>query len=101
MTKQIGAEDHLRTAVVVSHSLKGTIGYVEVRYEGGESGKMGQSLREREGLRKEHWYVADQSVYKSRLRIRTKGQRQEEQKEFREGGDSGSFTGPGRFSCRL
>src|SRR6218665_1765522 len=85
----------------VSHSWKGTIGYVKVRYEGGESGKMGQSLREREGIRKELWYVDDQSVYESRLRIRTKGQSQEKQKEFRETGDSGSFTGPGRFSCRL
>jgi len=64
--------------------LKGTIGYVKVIYKSGESGKMGQSLREREGLRKEHWYVADQSVYKSGLRIRAKGQRQEERKEFRE-----------------
>ena len=36
--------------------------YVKVRYEGGESGKMGQSLREREGLRKEHWYLAEQPV---------------------------------------
>ena len=56
----------------VSHSWKGTIGYVKVRYEGGESGKMGQSLREREGIRKELWYVDDQSVYESRLRIRAK-----------------------------
>jgi len=46
----------------LSHSLKGTIGYVGVRYEGGESGKMAQSLREREGLRKEHWYSAEQPV---------------------------------------
>ena len=62
---------------------------------------MGLSLREREGLRKELWNVADQSVHKRRLRVRTKGQRQEGQKEFRETGDSGSFTGPGRFSWRL
>ena len=56
----------------LSHSLNGTIGYVGVRYEGGESGKMAQSLREREGLRKEHWYSAEQPVWKSRLRIRAK-----------------------------
>jgi len=49
-------------AMDLSHSLKGTIGHVEVRYEGGESGKMGQSLREHEGLRKEHWYLAEQPV---------------------------------------
>ena len=67
--------------------------YVEVRYEGGESGKVGHSLREHGGLRKEHWYVADQSVYKNGLRVRTKGQRQEERKEFRERGDPDSLLG--------
>jgi len=73
---------------VLSHSLKGTIGYVKVRYEGGESSKVGHSLRqrvlqcegwnvlpwtgERGGLRKERLYVAYQLVYKSRLRVRRK-----------------------------
>src|SRR6218665_2205307 len=90
-----------RAQMYISHSWKGTIGYVKVRYECGESEKMGQSLREREGIRKELWYVDDQLVYESRLRIRAKGQSHEKQKEFRETGDSGSFTGPGRFSCRL
>src|SRR6218665_1178052 len=81
--------------------LEGHYRYEGVRYQGGESGKVGQSLGEREGIRKELWYVDDQSVYESRLRIRAKGQSHEKQKEFRETGDSGSFTGPGRFNCRL
>ena len=75
---------------MLSHSLKGTIGYVKVRYEGGESSKVGHSLRqrvlqcegwnvlpwtaERGGLRKERWYVADQLVYKTRLRVRRRRQ---------------------------
>ena len=74
---------------------------VGVRYQGGESGKMGQSLREHEDRRKELWYVADRSVHKSRLKSRAKGQSHEKKREFRETGDSGSFTGPDRFSGRV
>ena len=33
--------------IIISHSWKGTIVYVEVRYESSESGKVGHSLRER------------------------------------------------------